>query len=216
MAHLLSSSAHLALSRSDPRLASALAARGLDAVGPAGPAQLRARLLAMQARAAAAMGDPRGARAALAAARHALARRREEPSSPWVSQFDDGSLAMEAARAHWTVGDLAAAREHAEEVVARRATGRARARALGRLVVADIHLAQGRVEEAAAVAIETLRATAHLRSHVVTGHLHAFSKHLAARDAGGAVRDAVDLLRTSIPDRPASLTGGGSDGAMGL
>lgn len=206
LAHLLASSAHLALSRDDPHRASALARRGLDAVGPGGPTAIRARLLAMQARSGGAVGDRRTAVAALSSAQAAIGKDRSVPVSPWVSQFDDASLAMEAARAHRAVGDLRAAYEHAEQVVALRPASRARARALGRLAVADVHLARGQADQAAEIVVEVVRDTGHLQSHVVVRQLRDLSDRLAATGAGGPVREASALVRAQTPSAPPTLT----------
>jgi DNA-binding XRE family transcriptional regulator len=206
MVHLLASSAHLALHQGDPRRAASLAARGVHVLGQDRVSgQVHARLLAMQARAAARLGDRKGSVASLTAAESILARRSNEPRSPWVSRFDEASLAMEAARSLHIGGDLVGAREQAERVIARRSPNRARARALGQLMLAATHLEDGRADEAAALAVEVLTATRHLGSHVVIAHLRDIGTRLTRIGSGGIVSDAVELIRTGTPSTPFSL-----------
>jgi hypothetical protein len=206
MAHLLASSAHLALHQHDPHRAATLAGRGLHGLEPAHvPGPIRARLLAMQARATAQLGDAKSSVASLAAAETALTQHIDKPLSPWVSRFDEASLAMEAARALRIGGDLTAAREHAERVIALRPADRARARALGQLMLATTNLDAGRADEAAVLALEALAATRHLGSHVVTTHLRDISSRLSHIDSPGVVRDAAELIQAGTPARPFPL-----------
>jgi ferredoxin len=180
----------------------------VEILGKRAVSQVRARLLAMHARAAADLGDLRGATKALAAAESVLARHAaDEPLSQWVSGFDDASFSMEAARSFRVAGNLTAAREYAERVVTLRHTGRARARALGRLMVASTSLDAGQPDEAAEIAADVLRSTGHLRSHVVTTQVRDIGHRLGKLSTRGAIGETVALIASSTTPTPASLAG---------
>jgi hypothetical protein len=90
--------------------------------GPREP-ELEALLAAIQARAAAAVGQADEAVKLMARAERAIAMGRDEPASPWVNRFDEGTLASETARCLARLGHLQEARHQAERVLALRPAG---------------------------------------------------------------------------------------------
>lgn len=204
-AHVLGSAAHLALLQADPDRANVLAARGLEtAQDAATPGLLRARLLGMKARAAAARSDRQGTLEALRVAETEVARSGSQPLSMWVSKFDEGSLAMESARAFLAVGDVSSAREQAESVIALRPADRPRSRALGQLMLARTQLLSGRPEHAAALAQEILATTTHLGSGVVATELEALGRRMAQTDRGEVARSVAQQIRQEMKWRRGS------------
>lgn len=198
-AHVLGSAAHLALLQSDPVRARALASSGLEAArDTATPGLLRARLHSMKARAAAARGDQRVAAEALRVAEIEVAREGSDSLSTWVSKFDQGSLAMESARAFLTVGNVRGAQEQAERVIALRPADRPRSRALGQLMLARVQLLSDSPEHAAALAQEVLAATAHLGSGVVATELDALGRAMAQEDHGEAARNVARQIQQEM------------------
>jgi len=158
--HVLASMSHLAHHMDEPERAITLTSRGQDtlASGPPLP-ELRARLLAMQARGFAALQQPRECVQLLVQAEQSLTDSAEAPLSPWVSPFDEASLASEAARCLRQLGDLNAAQRQAERILELRAGDRTRSRAFGQLILVTVLIGQGKPDEACAVAQEVLTAT---------------------------------------------------------
>ncbi len=117
-AHVHASLCHLAMQHERPRIraGSAQAALSLLNRHPHHPV-LAARLHAMQARALACLRRRADCARGLHKAEAELDRQAPDARSPWVSPFDHGSLAAEACQAFETLGDLPAARRHAELVV---------------------------------------------------------------------------------------------------
>ena len=99
-AHVRASMSHLAHHHGQPDRAVRLARAGQEALHSAGShnSELQARLLAMEARGFAALGQPAECGQLLDRAEQALSAPADEPLSQWVSRFDEGSLAIEAAR----------------------------------------------------------------------------------------------------------------------
>jgi hypothetical protein len=205
-AHVLGSAAHLALLQTNPDRANAFAARGLEtAQDVAIPGLLRARLLGMTARAAAARGDRQGTLEALRVAEAEVVRTGSEPLSKWVSTFDEGSLAMEAARAFLTVGDVYGAGAQAERVIALRSADRPRSRALGQLMLARSVLRADRPDHAAVLAQEVLATTAHLGSGVVATELEALGRSMAQGDHGDTARSVARQIQQEMKWRLSAM-----------
>ncbi|MGH4012579.1 MAG: helix-turn-helix domain-containing protein [Pseudonocardiaceae bacterium] len=106
-AHVLASLSHLAHHLDQPTEAVQFASRGRLALkdGPPQP-ELEARLLAMHARGFAALREPDECVRLLVQAEQALGDTPTEEPSPWISGFDEASLASEAARCMRQLGDL--------------------------------------------------------------------------------------------------------------
>ena len=181
-AHILASMSHLAHHRNQPETAVALAQRGREALdGHAPHPELQARLLAMQARGHATMTEPGDCTRLLVEAERMLDEKHAEQASEWISRFDEGSLASEAARCMHQLGDLSEARRQAERVVALRPSDRTRSRAFGQLILARVLIVQGEPDEACALAQAVLDATQALGSFLVAQQLldlkHAVERH---------------------------------------
>jgi hypothetical protein len=203
-AHVLGSMSHLASHLGQADQAIALARQGQAALctGPAGPG-LEARMLALEARGVAAKGHAsRGeCSSLLLRAEKALDDVPAEPASPWVSHFDAGSLASEAARCMQQVGDLQQARQQAERVIALRPGNRARSRAFGQLALASILVVQGEPDHACAIADDVLSATASLGSYLVVAKLLQLQQQLQPYRDTPAVAEFLDCLQDTVRDR---------------
>ncbi|MGC9665023.1 helix-turn-helix domain-containing protein [Planosporangium sp. 12N6] len=167
-AHVLASLAHLANHQKRPQRAIAYAQDGHARLATGRPHPgVEAQLLAMQARGHAGMRDHDRCEEQLRRAERTLACSSTDVSSPWVSTFDEASLATEAARCFRQLGRLGAARQQAEQVVSLRSMDRTRSRAFAQLMLASILIAEGKPDEACALAHGTLDATRSLGSHLV-------------------------------------------------
>jgi DNA-binding XRE family transcriptional regulator len=197
-AHILGSMAHLAHHEHEPAAAIELARRGTHILAGAQP-RLQARLLAMQARGYAAPRQPQQCAQLLTEAETMLDHSPGEETSPWVSHFDEGSLASESARCMRQVGDYHEARRQAERVIALRPRERARSHAFGQLGLAAAYLAHGQPEQACAVARGVLDATESLSSYLVVQQLVQLTQALQRYSDVPAVAEFLDCLHTTLP-----------------
>ncbi|WP_280335673.1 helix-turn-helix transcriptional regulator [Nocardia wallacei] len=169
--HIHASRAHLALHDRRPADAIRQAYDAEMALSKApSNSELTARVLAMQARGLAALGEARQARRLLDRAEHTLDAAMPAVLSPWVSRFDLGSLASEAARSLRHLGDLTAAARAAQRIIDLRPPDRGRSRALGQLTLAAILTDQGHPDHACALARDVLTHTGELASYPVVHH----------------------------------------------
>jgi transcriptional regulator with XRE-family HTH domain len=203
-AHVLGSMSHLAshLGQADEAIAFARQGQAALCMEPAVPG-LQARMLALEARGIAAKGQASRAECSslLLRAEKALDDVSAEPVSPWVSHFDAGSLASEAARCMRQVGDLQQARQQAERVIVLRPGNRARSRAFGQLALASILVAQGEPDHACGIADDVLRATASLGSYLVVAQLLQLQQQLQPYRDNAAVAEFLDCLQDTVRDR---------------
>jgi tetratricopeptide (TPR) repeat protein len=201
-AHVNASNGHLAQHRGDGQGAVQAASSGLLAlaVAPA-PAGLAARLHATHARGLALLGEPAGALASLDKAEDALGRADAAPLSPWVSTFDEATLASEAARCRSELGQFAEADAYASRVLELRPPGRARSRALGLLVHARSAAARGDADEAAAIGIAILEEVAGNSSQIISHELASLGRQLRSHRSK-EVSGFLDRLSISSPSRP--------------
>lgn len=203
-AHVEASLSHLAMHQERPRDALRRAQAAVSALNrhPHHP-ELAARLHAMQARALASLRRRADCARALHKAEAALAQTPQEPRSPWVSPFDQASLAAEACQAFETIGDLSAAREHAELVITVRDGNHARSRAFGQLRLAGILVAQGDVDHACAITVDALQQSGGVSSRRVSQlvqSLHtSLTPHAGASDAQPAVAALAAALARPDP-----------------
>ncbi|WFE25736.1 DNA-binding protein [Solwaraspora sp. WMMD791] len=200
--HILASLSHLAHHRGKPTDALQYARRGLETLsrGPRSP-ELEARLLAMQARAFAALRQPDDCAQHLIKAERVLEAEPAEERSPWVSHFDEGSLANEAARCLLQIGDLGQAKRQAERVVQLRPGDRTRSRAFGQLILVTVLVARGRPEEACAVAQEVLDATQQLGSYLVIQQLLDLRRLLEPHRGTRVVAEFLSCLDEALRER---------------
>lgn len=201
-AHVLASASHLALHRRQPRTAMHLAERGQSALaaGPVVP-ELESRLLAMRARSFAALDQSAESLDQLRRAETALGTTQDEQRSPWVSCFDEGSLASETARCMGQLGDCDEAARQAERVIQLRPVERARSRALAQLMLIAAHLDRGRPEEACGLAREVLIATRTLGSQLIFEQLAALRQRFGHYRAEPAVAELLAGIASALANR---------------
>lgn len=172
------------------------------AKAPPNPA-LAARLLAMQARGLAAMPHPDAAACGkvLLQAEQMLASKPPDPPSPWISRFDEGSLASEAARSLRQLGQLQGAARHARRIIEIRPDSHARSRAFGQLLLASILISQGEPDEACAAGQEALAALQSLSSCLVVQELRKLAKRLEPYHARPIVAEYLMAVDDALHER---------------
>jgi tetratricopeptide (TPR) repeat protein len=202
-AHVLGSMSHLASHLGQPDQAMALARRGQATLQNAAPSpDLEARLLAMEARGRAGRDEAGACAKLLARAETALSRKRpDDDRSPWVSQFDAGSLAGEAARCMSALRDWPEARRQAEATIRLRPAGRARSRAFGQLALATALVAQGHPDQACPVAQDAIDATQSLGSFLVIEQLLSLQQALRPYSRNKTVADFAASLQECLRSR---------------
>lgn len=201
-AHVQASIGHLAHHTHDASGAVRAARAGLETLadGPRNP-DLKARLLAVEAKGYAALGDAEGAVRCLVLAEKALEEQAQEPLSVWVSGFDEGSLANDAARCMHQLGRLGVARQYADRVIELRPPNRPRSRAFGLFIQANVLVAQGSPDEASAVAAEILETTGSLGSHIVVQQFVDLRRCLKPHESSAPVRDFLEQLNPALRER---------------
>ncbi|MCX0274244.1 helix-turn-helix domain-containing protein [Nocardia zapadnayensis] len=170
--HVLASMAHLAYHRSQPHegVRYGRAAEKALAGAPGNP-ELKARTSAMLARGFAHSQKPYETKKYLERAAEALEASHDEEPSTWVSHFDEGSLASEAARCMQLLGLPAQTQRYAERMIELRPADRTRSRALGNLLLVQSLVEQGQPEHACAVANDVVASTRSLGSFPVLQQL---------------------------------------------
>ena len=148
-AGIYGSMSHLALQSGDSKAAVELARSGRQTARLGVPqASLEARLFVMEARGLAARGERRATSSALGRADAVLSGSSGDELSEWLSPFDEASFAIEAAHCMRATGQSSAALRTAEHAVALRDAERARSRAFGQILVAQLLVEQGDVDGA--------------------------------------------------------------------
>lgn len=200
--HVLTSMSHLAHHRSQPHDAIRFAQAGEKtlASGPRNP-ELQARVFAMQARGFAALRRPQEALTLLARAEKALEGTHEEEPSTWVSPFDEGSLASEAARCMQQLGKPAHAQRYAERIIELRPPGRTRSRAFGQLILIMALVEQGEPDQACAIARDVLGSTQSLGSYLVIRQLRDIQLLLQPYSATTVAREFLQCLAEALHQR---------------
>jgi len=201
-AHIFGSLSHLADHVRRPERAIAYARQGQEqlALGGRNPG-LEARLLALQARGHAAAGDAGACIKDLRRAERVLASKSAKPTSPWATNYDDASLAVETARCLYRIGDFSAANTQVEQVIALRPPERIRSRALAHLILVSILVAQNRPERACVVAQKALDSTRALGSVVVFRQFESLGQRLAPYRHSPEVNDFLRCLRNELSAR---------------
>jgi hypothetical protein len=201
-AHILGSMSHLAHQRAQPEEAIRLARTGRHALGDNYQrTQLAARLLAMEARGYAAQCEVRQCASLLFDAERVLGEEPMTPPSPWVSPFDEASLANEAARCFLALGRLNAAHRQVDTILAMRPPARTRSRAFGQLMLAHVLVAKKKPDDACAVVCAVLDSTASLSSYLVSAQLVELGGRLAPFAASRSVAACLDRLRDVVHAR---------------
>lgn len=203
-AHVLGSMSHLAshLGEADEAIALAQQGQAVLRAAPDNPA-LEGRMLALEARGFAAKdpADPAECARLLLRAERALEQAPAATTSIWVSHFDEGSLASEAARCLRQLGDLEQARRQAERIISLRPSHRTRSRAFGQLALASVLIAQDEPDEACAIALQVLHATQSLGSYLVISQLLQLRQQLRPYSGDAAVAEFLDSLQGEVRDR---------------
>jgi transcriptional regulator with XRE-family HTH domain len=201
-AHILGGMSHLAHHLGQPEEAMQLAHAGAARLdeGPTNP-ELAARLLAMEARGHAALGEPAAAAHLLLRAEQALDQVTAAQRSKWISRFDEASLAGEAARCLRRLGQLGDARRQAERVIALRPSDRARSRAFGQLILAQVLIQERKLDEACTVGRQILDGTTALSSFLVVRQLQRLRDLLAADHSAPAVAEFLEYLDGEVGRR---------------
>ncbi|MEV4264569.1 helix-turn-helix transcriptional regulator [Kribbella sp. NPDC049584] len=200
--HVLASLSHLAHHRVDPHDAIRFAQAGQDALaeGPRNP-ELAARLLAMKARGRAALGDDQETRVLLGQAEAALGGSQEEAPSDWVSHFDRGSLASEAARCMQHLGKPAEAQKHAQLILELRPSNRTRSHAFGQLFLITSLIEQGETDEACRVTRDVIDSSQSLGSQLVVQQLREINDQLSPYADSPTVNETRQLLADTMRQR---------------
>jgi len=201
-AHILGSMSRLAHQRGRPGEAIRFAYEGMSRLHrrPHDP-RLQARLYAMEAQGLAMLREPAACAERLAKAERTLHDTPTSGPSVWVGHFDDASLASEAARCMRQLGRIAEARRQAERVVALRAGDRKRSRAFGQLILADVLVREGNLDEACAVGHEVLNATQTLGSVRVVQQLESLRQLLEPHRSAEMVSVFLACLADSLRGR---------------
>jgi len=203
-AHVLGSMSHLASHLDQPDEAIQLARQGQAVLCGGSPnPSLQARLLALEARGVAGQRntDSAGCVQLLKHAERTLETPPAGPVSPWVSHFDEGSLASETARCMRQLGDLDEARRQAERIVMLRPSDRTRSRAFGQLALVAVLVAQGKLDEVCGIASEVLAATQALGSFLVVSQLVDLQRQLQPYRSSAAVDSFLDRLEQALQER---------------
>ncbi|MEV6980417.1 hypothetical protein AB0M95_04050 [Sphaerisporangium sp. NPDC051017] len=202
-AHILSSKSHLAnhLQNADKAIKLARIGQELLCTSPNGI--LSARLLAMEARGYAGTGKADECLQLLKRAEKALENGSAEVISHWVSNFDAGSLASEAARCMAQLGNPAETRRYAERIISLRPAHRTRSRAFGQITLASACVQLGRFDEACAVTQAVLTSTQSLRSFLIIKQLHMLKLALTSSGAVNSktVRELIAHLEAVLEER---------------
>lgn len=201
-AHVLGSMSHLASHLIRPRDAIGLARRGQSALQGTTPHHgLAARLLALEARGLAALREADECNRLLAQAERTLTGAEYGPTSPWVSHFDEGSLANETARCMIQLGDWSEARRQAELIVTLRPSSRTRSRAFGQLTVARALIKQNKLDVACGVVREVLDSTQALGSFQVVQKLLDVRQQLASCSSSRSLTEFLDYMDATLRER---------------
>jgi transcriptional regulator with XRE-family HTH domain len=203
-AHVLGSMSHLAshLGQSDEAIRLARQGQAVLRNSCANPG-LEARLLALEARGIAGQAGKDSTTCAqlLSRAEQSLAETPAELPSPWVSGFDEGSLASEAARCMRQLGDLTEAQRQAERIITLRPSHRTRSRAFGQLALVSVLVARGKPDEACGIADDVLTATQSLGSYLVIGQLLELRDLLQRYRSNPVVADFLNRLEATLRER---------------
>lgn len=201
-AHILASMSHLAhhLDQPEQAIEHAIAGRAVLGGGPHLP-ELEARLLAMQARGLAGLGHAEDSTQMLRLAETTLGQAAEDVPSQWISGFDEGSLANEAARCLQVVGDLSEAERQAQRIIVLRPSGRTRSRAIGQILLAGVLVERGRPDEACAAVRQVLVDTKSLSSGFVISQLQKLRRMLEPHRGSRTVAEFIECLDAELKER---------------
>lgn len=199
--HILASLSHLAHHNSQPHDAIRLARAGEKALAdePRSP-ELEARVLAMQAKGFASLQKQHETLVLLERAGKALEGSYSAEPSPWVSHFDEASLASEAAQCMRQLGKPIHSQHHAERIIELRPI-ETRSHALGQILLVVSLIYQGEPEQACAIGREIIASTQSLGSYLVTQQLRDLQRLLEPYSSTTVVRDFLEFLDEALHQR---------------
>jgi len=194
------SMAHLAIELDQANNALRIASVGLDRTRETpGSVRLLARLHSMRARAFALRGERTRCTHELDTAERILTGANNEPAADWIANFDDASLASEAALCFLQLTEYREAERQAREVIRLRSGDRVRSRAFGQLTLANVLLEAGRPDEAASLGQEVCQLTTSLSSARVVQRLRELGQSLAVVRSLPEVADFLTALAALSP-----------------
>ncbi|USX55616.1 helix-turn-helix domain-containing protein [Lentzea sp. HUAS12] len=175
------SMSHLAIELGQHTDALRIATTGITKSDQAdGTIRLTARLHTMRARALALSGENLACAQALDTAESLLDHAAGEKPADWIANFDEASLASEAAQCFLDLAEYSAAEQRATTAIQLRSGDRVRSRAFGQLTMANILVGAGRPDEAATFGSEVCKVTASLSSTRVLDQLNDLGRTLAS------------------------------------
>lgn len=201
-ASVLSAMSHQANYLGESRSAVHLARAARNGVEPCSSASAMANFAAMEARAAAAMGERSEALTALADAEAAFERRDPEHDPAWIAFFDPSEMADEVAHCLRDLGDYPRARQAAEECLDLAGPGRARSRVFSQVVLAESWLGAGEPEEAARIGLQVVPQVAELHSVRVAAYLRTLRKSVQPYEALPPVAEFAHSADRVLSSRP--------------
>lgn len=154
----------------------------------------------MEARALAALGKSQECDRSLLRAEKLLESETFE-TSPWISGFDEGSLASEMARCMRDLGRLREAERQARRILMVRDKSHTRSRAFGQLVLIAVLISQGRLEESCHVGGEVIEATESLGSYLVLEQLHSLRNALRPYRSHSGANEFLERLSDTLQAR---------------
>jgi tetratricopeptide (TPR) repeat protein len=180
-----------ALHMREYRQAVAFAEAALRAAGRHITPALASDLYAMQAKAYAHLGDGTSALECIRRAESAADRIRRGHEPDETGYVQPGFVNVQVAEALLSLGDYAAAKEHAQEAVHTPAHDRGRVHRLA--VLSQIQLRQGNAEQAVATAVEMAERARGMESQRLRDRLRAVREHLVRSGCAGTA-EAAELI----------------------
>lgn len=196
-ASVLSAMSHQANHVGDPRTALVIARAATGSLSAGDSTTLRAQFHAMEARAAAGLGDRAACLRALSQSEAALGRTDPEVP-PWITYFDACEFTDEAAHCHRDLGDHRRAITTAETCLAFPDQGSPRSRVFSRIVYAEALFEAGDAEHGASVANEVVPHATALASRRTTAYLRRLR---AKAEPYASVPAVADFLAQSATAR---------------
>lgn len=179
--NVCASMSHLAMELGQHTDALRIASTGIVKTSQAdGTLRLTARLHTMRARALALIGENQACAQSLDTAESLLDRAASEKPADWIANFDEASLASEAAQCFLDLAEYVEAEQRAATAIQLRSGDRVRSRAFGQITMANILVGAGRLDEAAAFGNEVCKVTASLSSTRVLDQLNDLGRTLAS------------------------------------
>ena len=160
-----------------------------------------AQFAAMEARAAASMGQRADTMRALGEAQSAFDRRDAESDPDWMVYFDESELADEIAHCYRDLGDYDRALFAAGQCLTLAGPEYARSRVFSRIVQAESFLGAGEPEQAARIGIEVIPLVQDLASVRVAGYLATLRTRAAPYNALPVVAGFTDRARIALDGR---------------